>query len=337
MTTPDRLDDAATALTDRFGRRVSYLRMSVTDRCDLRCIYCMAEDMRFLPRSELLSLEELAEVARCFVSLGVSKIRLTGGEPLVRRDILWLARELAGIPGLAELAMTTNGTRLERFAPALRDAGVRRVNISLDSLRPERFARMTRVGRLAQALRGIDAALDAGFERVKINAVVLKGHNDDEVLDLVAFARDKGADISFIEEMPLGELGGRVRAQSHCSSDVVRAIVSARYPLAPSDETTGGPSRYYRMADSDARVGFISPHSGNFCAQCNRVRLTAAGRLLLCLGNERSADLRAALRRRGGAALRETIVAAIPDKPERHHFDLAEPVRILRFMNATGG
>ncbi len=326
-------------LIDRFDRRVSYLRMSVTDRCDFRCIYCMAEKMRFLPRQQLLSLEELVEVGRAFVDLGVRKIRLTGGEPLVRQNVLWLARELAGLPGLDELTMTSNGSRLERFAKPLREAGVRRLNISLDSLRPERFTQLTRVGRLEPVLRGIDAAIDAGFERIKLNSVVLKGHNDDEVLDLLEFAIARGLDISFIEEMPLGELGGRARAASYCSSDAVRAIVATRYALSRSDASTGGPSRYWHIGDSALRVGFISPHSDNFCAQCNRVRLTANGRLLLCLGNEHSVDLRAVLRGQpgDGAQLRGAIVAAMPLKPERHHFDLNEPVQILRFMNATGG
>ena len=338
MTMPSRLDaDKPNGLIDGFGRRIDYLRMSVTDRCDLRCVYCMAQDMRFMPRSQLLSLEELATVGRHFVSLGVRKIRLTGGEPLVRQNVLWLARALGRLPGLDELAITTNATRLDRFAVPLREAGVRRVNISLDSLRPERFARITRVGRLDQVLRGIEAALAAGFERIKINSVVIKGQNDDEVLDIVAYARQHGMDISIIEEMPLGDMRERERAQGHCSSETVRRIVSSRYALTPTDETTGGPSRYYRMDDSDTRVGFISPHSNNFCAQCNRVRLTASGRLLLCLGNERSVDLRATLRRHGEGALREAILAAMPHKPERHHFNLHEPVRILRFMNATGG
>ncbi|MCG3171516.1 MAG: GTP 3',8-cyclase [Pseudomonadales bacterium] len=330
---------ATPALVDRFGRRVDYVRISVTDRCDFRCVYCMAEDMQFLPRREILSLEELAAVAEAFVSLGVKKIRLTGGEPLVRHDVLWLCERIAALPGLRELVLTTNGSQLVKMAPALRRAGVKRLNISLDSLDARRFRALTRVGELAQVLAGIDAALDAGFERVKLNSVILRGNNDDEVLALLEFARERGTDITFIEEMPLGRMDDRDRAASFCSSEEVRALIRARHALAAVGDDSGGPARYYRMPDSAIRVGFISPHSHNFCHLCNRVRLTVEGRLLLCLGNEHSADLRAVLREHPGdrAALIAAIVRAIELKPERHHFDLAAEPQIVRFMNTTGG
>ena len=329
----------ASALVDRFGRRVDYVRLSVTDRCDFRCVYCMAEEMQFLPRRDILSLDELLAAAEAFVALGVGKIRLTGGEPLVRQNILWLVERIAALPGLRELVLTTNGSQLGRMAQPLRDAGVKRINISLDSLDAARFRELTRTGELATVLAGIDAAQRAGFERIKLNSVILRGRNDDEVLALVGFAREHGLDISFIEEMPLGQIGEHDRAASFCSSEELRAIIATRHPLSPSSESTGGPSRYWRMADSETRVGFISPHSHNFCHLCNRVRLTVEGRLLLCLGNEHSADLRAVMRAQPGdaEALRAAIVQAMDLKPERHHFDLHAEPQIVRFMNTTGG
>ncbi len=337
--TPPTPQQSFSPMVDPFGRRISYLRLSVTDRCDFRCIYCMAEEMTFLPRRELLSLEEIAFTVQTFVALGVRKVRLTGGEPLVRRGILDLARTLGSIPGLEELVLTTNGSRLADCALSLRAAGVRRINISLDSLQPARFREMTRHGDLHRVLAGIDAAVQAGFERIKINSVILRGHNDNEVLDLVHFARSRGTDISFIEEMPLGDITEHSRAD-YCSSDELLARISERWPLLPTLETTGGPSRYYRMADSASRVGFISPHSRNFCADCNRVRLTANGKLLPCLGHEQAVDLRAVLRRWPGSGerLQDAILGAIAAKPEKHHFEPAkDEVQIVRFMNMTGG
>ena len=324
---------------DRLRRPLRNLRVSVTDRCDFRCVYCMAEDMQFLPRREILSLEELLAVSEAFVGLGARKIRLTGGEPLVRQNILWLAERIAALPGLDELVLTTNGSRLANMAPALRAAGVQRVNVSLDSLDPGRFRALTRTGDLATVLAGIAAAQRAGFRRVKLNAVILRGRNDDEALALVDFARDNGLDISFIEEMPLGQISEHSRAEAFVPSSELRGIIGARHPLSPAEDSTGGPSRYWRMADSEIRVGFISPHSHNFCHLCNRVRLTVEGRLLLCLGNEHSADLRSVLRAHPGdaGALREAIVAAIDLKPERHHFELDGAPQIVRFMNMTGG
>ncbi len=326
-------------LIDRFGRSVDYVRLSVTDRCDFRCVYCMAEDMTFVPRQQVLSLEELEQVAQAFVSLGVRKIRLTGGEPLIRKNIMTLIEKLGAMEGVDELVLTTNGSQLPKLATPLRDAGVKRLNISLDSLDADKFRRITRTGDLEQVLAGIEAARAAGFERIKINSVILKGRNDDEILDLARFTQEHGLDLTFIEEMPLGLIDEHDRALSFCSSDEVREILSQRYQLQESDANTGGPSRYYEVAGSSARFGFISPHSHNFCHLCNRVRVTVEGRLLLCLGNEHSLDLRAILRdpSNGHDELREALIGAMDLKPEKHHFDLDSEPDIVRFMNMTGG
>ncbi len=331
-------DAPATPLIDRFGRKVTYVRISVTDRCDFRCVYCMAEDMEFLPRAQVLTLEEIELVARAFVELGVRKVRITGGEPLVRRGVIKLFRALGQLP-LRELVLTTNGSQLPHMAQDLREAGVRRINISLDSLKADRFRKITRFGDLDVVLAGIDAALAAGFERLKINAVILKHRNDDEVVDLVRFASDRGMDISFIEEMPLGVIGDHDRAEAYYSSDEVRRDIERAYTLIPTAETTGGPSRYFRIAETDTRVGFISPHSHNFCDTCNRVRLTVEGRLLLCLGQEHSVDLKRVVRANPGdmGALKQAIRDSMAIKPKGHEFALgAQPV-ILRHMNVTGG
>ena len=335
------MDALPDKLIDPFGRRVDYVRLSVTDRCDFRCVYCMAEEMQFVPKPDVLSLEELEQLGRALSELGVRKIRLTGGEPLIRNNIMSLVRRLGQLPLLEQLVVTTNGSQLHRLASPLRQSGVKRVNISLDSLNPRKFRHLTRYGNLDQVVAGIDAAVAAGFERVKLNAVILKGRNDDEVLDLVDFARQRAIDIAFIEEMPLGRIVEHDREISFCGSAELREIIGARYPLTFQGDPSGseGPARYYRMADSETRVGFISPHSENFCHLCNRVRVTAEGRLLLCLGNEHSADLRAVLRGPDYSLerLKRAIVDAIANKPERHHFDNAGEPQILRFMNATGG
>ncbi|TVP54727.1 MAG: GTP 3',8-cyclase MoaA [Halomonadaceae bacterium] len=329
-------------LVDRFGRQVTYVRLSVTDRCDFRCVYCMSEDMTFLPRDQVLSLEEIARVAGIFQNLGVSKIRLTGGEPLVRKGIVSLVEQI-GTLGLNDFAMTSNASQLPAKAQALKTAGLKRLNISLDSLKPERFRQITRTGQLSQVIAGIDAAIAAGFlepgHGIKLNAVILRGQNDDEVLDLVTFARDRGLDISFIEEMPLGEIGHHDRASSFCSSDEVRQLIHGRYPLTATTASSGGPARYWQMADSSTRVGFISPHSHNFCGDCNRVRVTVEGQLLLCLGNEDAVDLRGLLRAHPGddQPIRQAIIEAMDLKPEQHHFSSNGEVQILRFMNMTGG
>lgn len=295
--------------------------------------------MKFLPRASLLSLEEIIQVGRNFVDLGVSKIRITGGEPLHRRNILKVFRELGELEGLRDLTLTTNGTQLPRFAADLKAAGVTRVNISLDTLRADRFRELTRNGRLEKVMAGIDAAQAAGFSRVKLNAVILKHRNHDEVTDLVEFAVQRGMDISFIEEMPLGMVGDHDRAESYYSSDEIRTDLQQRFELLPTTETTGGPSRYFRLNGSDSRVGFISPHSHNFCEQCNRVRLTSEGRLLLCLGQEHSVDLRRVVRANPGddEALQQAIIDSMAIKPQGHDFNLQEQPVIFRHMNHTGG
>lgn len=326
-------------LVDRFGRRVTYLRVSVTDRCDFRCVYCMAERMTFLPRTEVLSLEELLSIGSAFVALGVTKLRLTGGEPLVRRNVLWLFERLGALEGLRELTLTTNGSQLPRFAEALRAAGVRRVNVSLDTLQPERFRRITRVGELHRVLAGIEAAQRAGLH-VKLNSVILRHRNEDEIPALVRFALAGGMDITFIEEMPLGEIGDHDRAAAYYSSDEVRRDIEREFELLPSTETTGGPSRYLRVAGTATKVGFISPHSHNFCESCNRVRLTVQGRLLLCLGQEHSVDLRRVVREHPGdeERLRQAIRDSMSIKPKGHDFDLRRrEVQITRHMSVTGG
>ena len=328
-------------LIDRFQRRVDYVRLSVTDRCDFRCVYCMAEDMTFIPKPDILTLEELHQVGRAFTELGVTKIRLTGGEPLIRNNVISLIEQLGQLSGLDELVITTNGSQLQRLAPRLREAGVKRLNISLDTLQPRKFRSLTRHGNLDQVIAGIDAAIDTGFAGIKLNAVILKGRNEGEALDLVDFARDRNIDISFIEEMPLGLIDEHDRVLSFCSSDELRQSIEAQYPLTFMGDPSGnaGPTRYYSMVDSNSRVGFISPHSNNFCHLCNRVRVTVEGRLLLCLGNEHSVDLRCILRSPDYSVekLKQTIVSAMDLKPEKHQFDNRGQPEILRFMNMTGG
>ena len=329
-----------TRLIDRFDRRVDYVRLSVTDRCDFRCVYCMAEEMQFIPKPDILTLEELYQLALAFTELGVEKIRLTGGEPLIRNNIMSLIDQIGRLDKLGELVITTNGSQLQRTATQLRDSGVKRLNISLDSLNPRKFRHLTRHGNLDQVIAGINAAIEAGFERIKLNAVILKGRNEDEVIDLVEFAREKHIDIAFIEEMPLG-LVEHDRELSFYSSDEIREEIGERYSLTSLGDPKGnaGPARYYSMPDSDTRVGFISPHSNNFCHLCNRVRVTVEGRLLLCLGNEHSVDLREVLRSPGYTleGLKWAIVDAMDIKPERHYFDNKGEPEIVRFMNMTGG
>lgn len=327
-------------LIDSFGREVNYLRMSVTDRCDFRCVYCMAEDMQFLPRDKVLSLEELTTIAKAFRSLGVDKLRMTGGEPLIRRDVIQLFQQIGQL-GFKDLSLTTNGSHLDRYAQALVDAGVHRINISLDTLKPERFKHITRVGKLENVLKGIDVAKQAGFKRIKINAVILQNHNADETMDLARYAVDNGLDISFIEEMPLGDITSHNRKEEFISSESLRNELERHFTLTQSTVSTGGPSRYWSVQGSDSRIGFISPHSHNFCETCNRVRVSAEGRLLLCLGNEHSVDLRSVVRSHPEESREEALVTAIKDsmslKPKQHYFSHDEEPQILRFMNATGG
>lgn len=326
-------------LIDNFGRHITYARLSVTDRCDFRCVYCMAEEMTFLPKPDILSLEELCKVSTALVNAGISKIRLTGGEPLVRNNILWLVERLGKLQGLQELTLTTNGSQLKKYAHDLRRFGVKRINISIDSLQADKFKDITRTGKLQTVLDGIDAAIDAGFEQIKLNSVILKHRNDDEILDLVEFARQKHIDIAFIEEMPLGDIVEHDRLLAFCASDEIKAIIDKEYGLQACDKQTNGPSKYFSLDNSDTYVGFISPHSHNFCSACNRIRVTVEGRLLLCLGNEHSVDLRAMLRDQQAdiGALTTAITDSMAIKPERHYFDLAEQPQIVRFMNMTGG
>jgi cyclic pyranopterin phosphate synthase len=326
-------------LVDNFGRTINYIRMSVTDRCDFRCVYCMEEEMTFVPRQQLLTLEEMATIGKAFTELGVSKIRITGGEPLVRQNVIKLFDDLGKLPGLHELVLTTNGSQLVKLATKLRQAGVARINISLDSLDADKFRNITRVGELAQVLAGIQAAQDAGFEKIKLNTVILKNRNHDEVTALVRFAVDRGFDISFIEEMPLGIIGDHDRAEAYYSSDQIRSDLEKTWSLIPTTESTGGPSRYFRIPDSTTRVGFISPHSHNFCHDCNRVRLTCEGRLLLCLGQEHSIDLRQVLRSHPGNIdkVKQAIRDSMQIKPKGHDFNLSVKPVIFRHMNMTGG
>lgn len=328
-------------LIDRFGRKVDYVRLSVTDRCDFRCVYCMAEEMQFISKHDILSLEEIYQLAQAFTDLGVGKIRLTGGEPLIRNNVLSLIEQVGSLNKLGELVITTNGSQLQRTAKQLKASGVKRLNISLDSLNPRKFRQLTRHGNLDQVIAGIDAAIETGFENIKINAVILKGRNENEVVDLVEFVRQRQIDIAFIEEMPLGLIDEHDRELSFCSSDDLRVMIAKKHALTSLGDPAGnaGPARYYSMTDSVSRIGFISPHSNNFCHLCNRVRVTVEGRLLLCLGNEHSIDLRAILRNRNYTldTLKWAIVNAMDLKPEKHHFNNAGEPEIVRFMNMTGG
>jgi cyclic pyranopterin phosphate synthase len=335
MQTPDKSEK----LIDKFGRHVDYVRISVTDRCDFRCVYCMSEDMTFLPRAKILTLEELAQISTAFVELGVKKIRVTGGEPLVRSNVVKLLADIGRLPGLGELTITTNGSQLPRLAKKIHAAGVRRLNVSLDSLDESLFRRITRTGELSQVLAGLDSARAAGFEKIKINAVILKNRNHHEVVPLVEYASSRNMDISFIEEMPLGAIEEHDRAEAYYSSDEIRRDLEDRFTLVPTTETTGGPSRYFKISETGTKVGFISPHSHNFCDTCNRVRLTAEGRLLLCLGQEHSVDLRQIVRSHPGdmERLKQAIRDSMAIKPKGHDFNLAEKPLIFRHMSVTGG
>jgi cyclic pyranopterin phosphate synthase len=329
------------ALIDPFGRAITYLRVSVTDRCDLRCVYCMAEDMSFLPRAEILSLEELERVCAAFVRLGVRRLRITGGEPLVRRGVMGLIAALGARigHGLDELTMTTNGTQLERFAAPLAAAGIRRVNVSLDTLDAGRFARITRWGRIERVFAGLRAAQAAGLA-IKINAVALRGENEDELGDMLAWCGEQGFDLTLIEAMPMGEIDA-LRADQYLPLSMVRARLRQRFTLEESDYATGGPARYFSVRETGQRLGFITPMTHNFCEGCNRVRLTVTGTLYLCLGQDDSADLRDVLRRDGDdTALDTAIVAAIARKPRGHDFviDRRRPgAAVARHMSVTGG
>jgi cyclic pyranopterin phosphate synthase len=329
------------AMIDPFGRHVTYLRVSVTDRCDFRCSYCMSEHMTFLPKKDLLSLEELDRLCSAFVAKGVRKLRITGGEPLVRKNILWLfralSRHLGG--GLDELTLTTNGSQLPKFAQELKVAGVERINISLDTLRPDRFKAITRWGDFAQVMTGIDAAEKAGLE-IKLNAVALKGVNEDELEDLIRFAHGRGFDLTLIETMPMGDIDGD-RTDQYLPLSIVRARLMDRFTLEDIPLRTGGPARYVRIAETGGRLGFITPMTHNFCESCNRVRLTCTGTLYMCLGQNDAADLRAPLRASADdAALMAAIDEAISRKPKGHDFVIDRRTKqpaVARHMSVTGG
>ena len=326
-------------LIDQFGRTVDYIRLSITDRCDFRCTYCMAEDMTFLPRNEVLSLEECLRIVKVFVRLGVTKVRITGGEPLVRKNALWLFDEIGKLEHLNELVLTTNGSQLEKHAAALKKSGVKRINISLDSLKPEVFKKITRTGNLKQVLAGLQASIKAGFSGIKLNTVLMRGINDDETADLVQFAIINKIDISFIEEMPLGKVN-HARESTFVSNADTLKLLSSKYSLLASTETTRGPARYWRVAGTQTKIGFISPHSHNFCESCNRVRITCKGELYLCLGQEDKVDLMPILRANPNSdePLVEAILKSMSIKPKGHDFDhqRIEPA-IVRFMSHTGG
>jgi cyclic pyranopterin phosphate synthase len=338
-------DDSATiarpGLTDGFGRAVSYLRLSVTDRCDLRCVYCMAEHMTFLPKAELLTLEELDRIASAFVDLGTRKLRITGGEPLVRKGVMGLIRSLARhlrSGGLDELTLTTNGTRLAEFADELADAGVRRINVSIDTLKPDLFRALTRGGDLAKVLAGLHAAQAAGL-KVKVNAVALAQDNAAELPALIAWAHGRGCDVTLIETMPMGEIEVD-RTDQYLSLKAVRAELESFWTLADLPLSTGGPARYVQVAETGGRLGFITPLSHNFCESCNRVRLTCTGVLHTCLGQEDATDLRALLR--GGASdgeLATAVRGAVLAKPKGHDFHIARAAApaVRRHMSTTGG
>jgi len=330
-------------MLDPFGRDVSYLRVSVTDRCDLRCVYCMAEDMTFLPKKDVLSLEELDRLCSSFVELGVRKLRLTGGEPLVRRNIMSLIRSLGrhlDSGRLDELTLTTNGTQLGKYATELYDAGVRRLNVSLDTLDPQKFTAITRWGDLAKVLDGIAAAKAAGLE-IKINAVALKGVNEDELADMLAWCGSLGYDMTIIEVMPMGDLGNEDRVDQYLPLSLVRQQLGQRFTLTDIDYKTGGPARYVRVEETGRKLGFITPLTHNFCESCNRVRLTCTGTLYMCLGQEDAADLRAPLRAsESDEPLRAAILEAIGRKPKGHDFIIdrsSSNIAVPRDMSVTGG
>jgi cyclic pyranopterin phosphate synthase len=329
-------------MIDPFGRSITYLRVSVTDRCDLRCVYCMAEDMTFLPKRDLLTLEELDRICAAFIRLGTNKIRITGGEPLVRREVMKLFNSLGarlGEGGLQELVVTTNGTQLAKMAEGLYAAGVRRINVSLDTLDPDKFARITRWGKIGATLDGIFAAKAAGMA-IKINAVAMKGVNEDEFDGMIAWCGDHGFDLCLIETMPMGDISGD-RTEQYLPLSIVRSRLRRRWTLEDTDYRTGGPARYFNVTETGRRVGFITPMTHNFCESCNRVRLTCTGTLYMCLGQDDDADLRRVLRAGASdAELENAIREAISRKPKGHDFIIDrrhDRPAVARHMSVTGG
>lgn len=326
-------------LIDQFNRTINYIRISVTDRCDFRCIYCMAEKMEFLPKTQLLSLEEIDRIASIFISLGVEKIRITGGEPLVRKNIDSLFSSLSNNKGLKELTLTTNASQLKKKALMLKSSGVKRINISLDSLDPLTFKKMTRTGVLEDVLKGIEHAVEVGFEKIKLNTVLMKGINDHELFELIDYAIKHGLDISFIEEMPLGSTDFERKVTAVSNNDVLEKIKD-KYSVKSISLSTGGPAKYWQIEGSNTRVGLISPHSHNFCEDCNRVRISCKGELFLCLGQEEKIELMPLLRNHlhDDQPIKDAIINSMKIKPLSHEFNLnqSKPA-IVRFMSHTGG
>ena len=326
-------------LTDQFNRKINYIRISVTDRCDFRCIYCMSEQMNFLPKNELLTLEEINRIASIFISLGVEKIRITGGEPLVRKNIDSLFNNLSKNKDLKELTLTTNASQLKKKAEMLKASGIKRVNVSLDSLNPLNFKKMTRTGDLSNVLDGIEHAINIGIEQLKLNTVIMKGINDHEIFDLIEFAIKKNIDISFIEEMPLGATEF-LRKNTFTSNDEILERIKTNYLIDKIEYRTGGPAEYWQILGTNSRIGLISPHSHNFCEDCNRVRISCKGELFLCLGQDDKIELMPLLRKypNNDQPIKDAILNSMEIKPKSHEFNLdqSKPA-VVRFMSHTGG
>ena len=332
-------------LTDSFGRQITYLRLSLTDRCNFRCTYCMPEKMQFSPRNQNLSVDELIIVAQAFVELGVTKIRLTGGEPLIHPDVDQLLYKLNALKGLKDIALTTNGSHIANHLESLALEKVTQLNISLDSLQPNTFSQITRQKpeKLTEVLKGIKTAKSLGIKRIRLNVVLMKGLNDHELFEMINFAQNHGVHIAFIEEMPLGDMNGLDRAERHLPHDALKKRIQERHQLTHliKHQKSAGPAEYYRLDNTASEVGFISPHSNNFCSTCNRVRVTRTGKLILCLGNNEAVDLKRIIQNSGQSSamklVKEAVLSSIEDKPESHHFDLDDTPQILRWMNVTGG
>lgn len=326
-------------LTDQFNRKINYIRISVTDRCDFRCIYCMSEQMKFLPKKELLTLEEINRIASIFISMGVEKIRITGGEPLVRKNIDTLFNNLSKNKDLKELTLTTNASQLMKKAEMLKASGIERINISLDSLNPLNFKKMTRTGDLSNVLDGIDHAINIGLKQIKLNTVIMRGINDHEIFDLVEFAIKKNIDISFIEEMPLGDTAFS-RKSTFTSNDEILKKIKTNYLIDKIDYRTGGPAEYWQILSTKSRIGLISPHSHNFCEECNRVRISCKGELFLCLGQDDKIELMPLLREypNNDQPIKDAILNSMKIKPKSHEFNLEQnKPAVVRFMSHTGG
>ena len=326
-------------LIDQFNRKIDYIRVSVTDRCDFRCVYCMSEKMTFLPKSEVLSLEETIRIIKIFSELGVKKVRITGGEPLVRKGVDKLFKSIGKIDSLDEITITTNGSQLKNKSAMLKDAGVKRINISLDSLNPLTFKKLTRIGDLKKVLDGIHSAIDTGFDKIKLNTVLMKNINENELFDLVDYAVKYYLDISFIEEMPLGQTAYNRKSTSVDNNDILNKL-RKKYLLSKSDLSTSGPAKYFSIKNTKTRIGLISPHSHNFCENCNRVRISCKGELFLCLGHDTKVELMPLIRSfpNDDEPIKEALLNSMTIKPESHNFDLEKKQpSVVRFMSHTGG